>query len=122
MKRIHHYLAELYRGLRDGTIPPGRDGKLTVFVLGRYRKDKRYVPENWTARTGTAIQVTFSTMHSLPLSVPLREKDTDRLAKIGNHWWHEASSLAILLVSSIVGDTRQRALTWPKMVEDLSPQ
>jgi DNA helicase-4 len=61
---IHRYLKELYRGLRDGTIPPGRDGKLTVFVLGRYRNDKRYVPEGWSVRGGTAIQVTFSTMHS----------------------------------------------------------
>lgn len=61
---IQRYLAELYYGFRDGTIPPGRDGKLTVFVLGRYRKDKLYVPEAWCAHAGAAFQVTFRTMHS----------------------------------------------------------
>ncbi|AQH01528.1 hypothetical protein A9R05_22210 [Burkholderia sp. KK1] len=61
---IHRYLAELYRQLQDGAISPGRDGRLTVFVLGRYRNDARYLPESWSVGAESAIQVTFSTMHS----------------------------------------------------------
>ncbi|CAG9234304.1 DNA helicase IV [Paraburkholderia tropica] len=61
---IQRYLSELYCGLRDGTVPPGRDGQLRVFVLGRFRKDVKYVPQSWSKTNDAAMQVTFSTMHS----------------------------------------------------------
>ncbi|MCD9126049.1 UvrD-helicase domain-containing protein [Luteimonas fraxinea] len=41
---IQTYLERLCQGLQDGSIPPGRNGKVSVFVLGRYNADRQYVP------------------------------------------------------------------------------
>jgi DNA helicase-4 len=61
---VAHHLARLAAGVRDGTIAPGKDGRVTVFVLGRYNNDKRYVPENWHDRFGAQLVVSFSTIHT----------------------------------------------------------
>lgn len=61
---VSQYIDGLYRGLASGTIPSGRDGKTTIFVLGRYKKDIQYVPEGWHSRYGDRIDIRFKTIHT----------------------------------------------------------
>ncbi|WP_028205221.1 UvrD-helicase domain-containing protein [Paraburkholderia nodosa] len=60
---IDSVLEELHRGVVEGAIPPGKDGIVTVFVLGRYNKEESYVPSNWNARYGRHIALTFMSIH-----------------------------------------------------------
>ena len=41
---IDQFVERLSQGVMDGSIPPGRNGKVTVYVLGRYNADRQYVP------------------------------------------------------------------------------
>jgi DNA helicase-4 len=59
---IDRFLEKLCEGVRRGTVPPGRNGKVTVFVLGRYNADRQYVPAR-KARFERWLQVSFSTIH-----------------------------------------------------------
>ncbi|HDR8982640.1 TPA: UvrD-helicase domain-containing protein [Burkholderia vietnamiensis] len=63
-KAIDDYLAKLYRGLQDGSVPRARDGKITVFILGRYNADKSTLPFGWQVRYGGEIVLSFVTIHS----------------------------------------------------------
>ncbi|RKF36714.1 UvrD-helicase domain-containing protein [Paraburkholderia fungorum] len=63
-KAIDDYLANLHRGILDRSVPRAHDGKITVFVLGRYNADKSAVPSNWQARYGREIVLSFITIHS----------------------------------------------------------
>ncbi|CAN7768872.1 UvrD-helicase domain-containing protein [Caballeronia sp. LjRoot34] len=63
-KAIDDYLANLHCGIRDGSVPRARDGKITVFILGRYNADKSALPSGWQARYGREIALSFVTMHS----------------------------------------------------------
>lgn len=60
---IEGYLARLHKGLGDGSIPPGRGGRVEVFVLGRYRKDAEFVAPQWQQMFGDKITVNFMTIH-----------------------------------------------------------
>lgn len=57
------YLDKLCQGLRDGSIPAARFGKVTVAVLGRYNADQVYVPDHWKGRYGQWMTLTFLTIH-----------------------------------------------------------
>lgn len=57
-------LENLCRGVIDGTIPPGRRGKVSVFILGRYKKDRQYLPGDWRARFGRHLEISFTTIHA----------------------------------------------------------
>ncbi len=59
---IDQFMLKLAHGVRDGSIPPGRDGKVSVFVLGRYNADRQYVPGN-KARFERWVDVSFLTVH-----------------------------------------------------------
>ncbi|MEM5330375.1 UvrD-helicase domain-containing protein [Paraburkholderia sp. JHI2823] len=59
---IDQFVMKLARGVQDGNILPGRDGKVTVFVLGRYNADRQYVPAN-KARFERWVDVSFLTVH-----------------------------------------------------------
>jgi len=59
---IERYVMHLAAGVRDGTIPPGRDGKVSVYVLGRYRTDRKYLPVV-TAECQPWVDVSFCTIH-----------------------------------------------------------
>lgn len=61
---IDGYLAAVHQGLSEGAIEPGRNGKVSVFVLGRYNADEAYVPPRWRQRYGSLIDVKFTTAHS----------------------------------------------------------
>jgi hypothetical protein len=60
---IDMYLAQLHQELSADVAPRGRDGKVTVFVVGRTKKDASCIPSNWQARYGRLISLEFRTMH-----------------------------------------------------------
>lgn len=60
---VAQYLTQLQQQLDSGAAAPGRDGRLRVFVLGRYNADRAYVPTDWKARHGHCMEVTFLTAH-----------------------------------------------------------
>jgi DNA helicase IV len=59
---IDQFVMKLAHGVQDSSIPPGRDGKVSVFVLGRYNADRQYVPAN-KARFERWVDVSFLTVH-----------------------------------------------------------
>ncbi|MDC6379867.1 UvrD-helicase domain-containing protein [Pseudomonas graminis] len=61
---INHYLSELHARLTEGAVPLGKSGKVTVFILGRYRNDRQYIPEYWQQDFGDLLDVKFKTIHT----------------------------------------------------------
>lgn len=59
---IDQFVVKLANGVRDGSIPAGRNGKVSVYVLGRYNADRQYVPVNKT-RFERWVDVSFLTVH-----------------------------------------------------------
>lgn len=59
---IDRFVVNLGEQIRDGTIPPGRNGKVSVYVLGRYNADRQYVPTN-QHRFNRWVDVSFLTIH-----------------------------------------------------------
>lgn len=59
---IHHFVLSLSEGVRDGSIPPGKDGKVSVYILGRYNADKQYLP-GYQSRFNQWVDVSFLTIH-----------------------------------------------------------
>lgn len=59
---IDQFVMKLADGVRDGTISPGRNGKVTVYVLGRYNVDRKYLPEAH-GRFNRWVDVSFLTVH-----------------------------------------------------------
>lgn len=60
---IRAHLDALNNQRRSGAIPPGRNGKLTVYILGRYRHDEEYVPREHPNARWDQLTVSFLTMH-----------------------------------------------------------
>lgn len=60
---VAEYLDNLCQELRDRRIPAGRNGKVSVAVLGRYKADQAYVPDRWKARYGSWLDLSFLTIH-----------------------------------------------------------
>ncbi|MGH8038387.1 MAG: UvrD-helicase domain-containing protein [Stenotrophomonas sp.] len=60
---IYQYLQRLQQQLQSGAIPAGRNGKLSVFVLGRYNADRAYLPAHWASRFGAHLELSFHTAH-----------------------------------------------------------
>ena len=61
---INGYLAAIHQGIVDGEIESGGNGKISVFVLGRYNADEFYVPPKWRQHYGNLLDVRFTTAHS----------------------------------------------------------
>lgn len=59
---IEQFVVKLAEGVRDGNIPPGRNGKVSVYVLGRYNADRHYVPAN-QERFNRWVDVAFLSIH-----------------------------------------------------------
>ncbi len=59
---IDRFVVSLAEGVRDGTILPGRNGKASVYVLGRYNADRQYVPIR-QSRFNRWVDVSFLTIH-----------------------------------------------------------
>lgn len=60
---IDRFLHQLCQGLNQGRIPPGRDGKVSVVLLGRYNAELAYLPERWKDRYGKWVELSFLTIH-----------------------------------------------------------
>ncbi|WP_295568736.1 UvrD-helicase domain-containing protein [uncultured Stenotrophomonas sp.] len=60
---IRQYLAKLHQQLLSGAVPQGHNGRVTVFVLGRYRADHSAVPSDWKTAFGRTMNVEFLTAH-----------------------------------------------------------
>ncbi|MHA6670223.1 UvrD-helicase domain-containing protein [Homoserinimonas sp. A447] len=60
---IRMHLAELNDRIASGTAPPGRGGKASVFILGRYRHQESLVPHS-ALKQLAHLDVRFSTIHA----------------------------------------------------------
>jgi len=60
---VRQYLAKLHQQLLSGAVPRGRGGRVTVFILGRYRNDRSALPADWKTAFGTTRDVEFLTAH-----------------------------------------------------------
>lgn len=59
---VEQFLVRLAQQVQDGTVAPGKNGKVSVYILGRYNADRQYLP---TKRSGfdRFIDVSFITIH-----------------------------------------------------------
>ena len=53
---VRQYLARLHQQLMSGAVPQGRNGRVTVFILGRYRADRSTVPSDWETAFGSTME------------------------------------------------------------------
>ncbi|PZS99836.1 helicase IV [Stenotrophomonas maltophilia] len=60
---VRQYLSKLHQQLLSGAVAQGRNGRVTVFVLGRYRADRGAVPSDWKTAFGSTMDVEFLTAH-----------------------------------------------------------
>lgn len=60
---IYQYLQRLQQQLQSGAIAPGRSGRLSVFILGRYNAERSYLPAHWAQRFGAQLELGFLTAH-----------------------------------------------------------
>lgn len=60
---VRQYLAKLHQQLLSGTVPQGRNGRVSVFILGRYRADRSAMPPDWKTAFGSTMDVEFLTIH-----------------------------------------------------------
>lgn len=59
---IDRFVVDLAERVRDGAIAPGRNGRVSVYILGRYNADRQYVPAN-SGRFNRWVDVSFLTIH-----------------------------------------------------------
>lgn len=60
---VYQYLQRLQQQLQSGAVAPGRDGRLSVFILGRYNADRSFLPAHWAQRFGAQLELGFLTAH-----------------------------------------------------------
>jgi DNA helicase-4 len=57
-------LRNLSESVEAGVIPPSKDGKVSVFVLGRYKKnDAKFLPKDCKTKYGHVLDITFGSIH-----------------------------------------------------------
>lgn len=59
---VHEFLNDLAQAVQDGVVQPGKNGKVSVFILGRYNADKQYVPAQY-ASCLKWLDISFLTIH-----------------------------------------------------------
>lgn len=59
---VRQYVERLAEGVLNGTITPGRNGKVSVYVLGRYNADQQHVPR-LSREAQRSVDVSFLTIH-----------------------------------------------------------
>jgi len=59
---IDRYVMQLAEGVRRGAIPPGRNGKISVYVIGRYNADRQHIPGD-SYRYSREVDISFLTIH-----------------------------------------------------------
>ncbi|MBF8668311.1 UvrD-helicase domain-containing protein [Pseudomonas putida] len=67
VKSVHHgivtFLEQLVAGLIDGSVPKAKGRLIKVYVLGRYNDEESYVPQDWKARFGQFVELSFQSIH-----------------------------------------------------------
>ncbi|WP_054989526.1 UvrD-helicase domain-containing protein [Pseudomonas coronafaciens] len=61
---MRQYLDDLYQQLSAGVLPGVSDRLISVFVLGRYKSDAQFIPQDWQQRYGDKLQIMFKTIHT----------------------------------------------------------
>jgi DNA helicase-4 len=59
---IDTFIMSLANDIAAGVIPPGRNGRISVYILGRYNADRQYLPGR-EHRYNTWLDVSFLTIH-----------------------------------------------------------
>lgn len=59
---IEQFVVRLAENVENGTAPRGRNGRISVYILGRYNADRQYVPMR-TSRFDRVVDVEFFTIH-----------------------------------------------------------
>lgn len=59
---VNQFVERLATGVRDGTIKAGANGKVSVYVLGRYNADRHYMPTH-KSRFERWVDLSFVTIH-----------------------------------------------------------
>ncbi|MDN2677674.1 UvrD-helicase domain-containing protein [Janthinobacterium sp. SUN033] len=61
---VDKFLAGLHRKILNGEVASPKKGKkISVFVLGRYKVDKKYIPDDWEKKYSTHLELKFSSVH-----------------------------------------------------------
>ncbi|WGG53381.1 UvrD-helicase domain-containing protein [Rugamonas sp. DEMB1] len=61
---IDKFLAGLHKKIVHGdVVPPKKGKKISVFILGRYKVDKKYIPDDWEKKYGAHLELKFSSVH-----------------------------------------------------------
>lgn len=61
---VDKFLAGLHKKIVGGEVASAKKGKkITVFVLGRYKADKKYIPDDWAKKYGAHLELKFSSVH-----------------------------------------------------------
>lgn len=61
-KAIEKFVINIAEGVKNGTVPRGREGKVSIFVLGRYNSDRQYLP-TLNSLYDRFVSVSFLTIH-----------------------------------------------------------
>lgn len=59
---VEEFVMKLAEGVQNGTIAPGRKGKISIYVLGRYNDDRKYVPTR-PSRFNRHVDIAFLSIH-----------------------------------------------------------
>lgn len=59
---VRQYVERLAESVQNGTITPGRNGKVSVYILGRYNADQQHVPR-LSREAQRLVDVSFLTIH-----------------------------------------------------------
>jgi len=60
---LDNHLRQLYERVKDGSVEVGRAGKVSVFILGRYRRNRPSSLEEWRAQYSPQLQIDYYTVH-----------------------------------------------------------
>lgn len=60
---ITTFLCNLNESILKGKVATARNGKVKVFVIGRYRTDEKYVPQQAASGAWTNLSISFNTVH-----------------------------------------------------------
>lgn len=61
---IDKFLGELCTSIATGMVPASQKGRISVFVLGRYRKESEYLPRELIAKYQSQLDLRFKTVHA----------------------------------------------------------
>lgn len=60
---IEQQLTDMHRYVREGKLIPAKGTRVSILLLGRYRRDEPRALEQWQARFGDQLSIAFKTVH-----------------------------------------------------------